>query len=219
MAFPRAFFFGLGIYLSLGLAACSSEPKKRTPGEPTEVHLDRLLGKKVALVEIEGESTGRKVVEVALVNQLLREGTFILVPKKDLDLIRQTPESETAQAQDLARRAGADFALKVRLLEFEANETQGFNEEEIEDSQLKAERGGSGITRRLNRVRSLQGQVRAQLEFIDVNTSEVQIGIAQHTDQVTVEQKTSAAHLPPRLRFLEAMTQKAFEHFFSESGK
>lgn len=187
--------------------ACSSTPKK-TP------ELSKLEGKKVALVEIQSEDTARRVVETALVNQLIRTGSFILVSKSDLEKARSAPEQDPRDLNGLAQRAGAEVALRANVLRFNADEREGYSEETIKDSQLAEERGDSGETQRLYKVKSLDAQVQVELKFTDLKTQDERTGIAKAQEQATAEGKTSAIHLPPKLRLLEKVANDAFRKFF-----
>src|SRR4051812_36998742 len=94
------------------LAACSTAKKKTLPA------LSDLQGKKIALVSIEGEATAKKVVEVALINQLIQRGTFILISKQDVETARTAPNQSPTDWQGLAKRVGADYALQAEILQF-----------------------------------------------------------------------------------------------------
>lgn len=187
-------------------SGCSSAPKK-TP------ELKKLEGKKVALVEIDGEATARAIVEVALVNQLIKDGTFILVPKQDVQSARTAPSINPGDWQAIAKAAGADYALRADVLEFSADEREGYSTEEVDDSQLKKERG-DGRTQRIYKEKSLTSKVRVELKFADLSQNDIRAGIAEAEDQVRAEAKNSSAHLPPRLRFLEKTANEAFRRFF-----
>ncbi|MCM2323728.1 MAG: hypothetical protein NDJ90_10755 [Oligoflexia bacterium] len=189
-----------------GLAGCASTPRK-TP------ELSSMVGKKVALVELDGEASSRSIIEVSLVNQLRQRGTFLLLPKQDIEAVRGQPDLNPTDWKELARRAGAEYALRAKVLQFDADTREGYNEEEIEDSQLEAERG-DGRTKRLFKVKSLTGQVRIELEFTELTTSDTRVGIAEAHDEVRAEARASAAHLPPKLRFLEKLANEAFRAFF-----
>lgn len=193
----------------IAAAGCSSAQKK-TP------ELSDMEGKKVALVEVEGSPTARKIVEVALINQLTQRGTFILVNKKDLQKVRDRADQDATDWQGLAKRAGADIALRAKTLEFEAEEHQGYSEEEVYDSQLAQERGEKeGHTKRLYKVKSLEGRVRVELSFQYLNESkDLRVAVAEATETETVEEKERAAVTSPKLRFLETLSNKAFSDFF-----
>jgi hypothetical protein len=195
----------------LVLGACSHAPKK-TP------ELSKLEGKKVALVDIDGEPTSRQVAEVALVNQLTSRGTFILIPKKEIEEAKTRVGVDTSKWTEVARAAGADVALRIKVLQFDANETEGYSSETIEDSQLKAETG-NGKTQRLYKVKALDGKVRYQIDFAIFDSrkpaeTDVRTAIAEKSDRVTADARTGAAHLPPRLGFLEKLSNDAFRAFF-----
>jgi len=197
--------------LTLALASgCSSAAKKTTP------ELARFEGKKVALVAVDGESTARKVVEVALVNQLVDKGTFILVNKNDLDQARAKPNQDPMDWKGVAKAAGADLALRAKVLQFDADENEGYSSEKEKDSQLAEEQGDDGETEHLYKVKSLEGRVRVSLEFTDLNTGDVRSAVAEDEQKVVADAKSSAVHLPPRLRFLEGVANKAFDRFFQE---
>jgi hypothetical protein len=195
-------------------ASCSSAPRKTTP------ELSKLEGRRVALVEIQGEATARRIAEVALINQLTRHGSFILVSKQDVEAARARPNQDPRDWQGLAREAGAEVALRMDVLQFDADTREGISTEQVQDSQLKAEQGGDGTTERVYKVRSLDGHVRFELEFADLAVSapgaapEVRKGVAEAQERVVEEARTGAAHLPPKLRFLEKISNQAFADFF-----
>lgn len=205
--------------ISVGLSACSHSAKKSS----TPI-LSELQGKKVALVEISGEASARPIIEVALVNQLIQRGTFELVSKQEVEIARSAPEQGPLDGEGIARRAGADYALRAFVLQFEAKEYSGHSSSEVEDSQLAAERGESERkTQRMYPVRSLEGVVRIQLEFTPLAhlssadwTPSAQSAIAEAEERQVVEGKDEAIHLPPKQRFLEKLTNQAFRKFFDQ---
>ena len=179
--------------------------------------LSSLEGKKVALVGVDGEETARKVVEVALINQLSLRGTFILVSQEDLETAKASPAQDPTDWKGLAKRAGADFALRAKVLNFDADERQGYSEETVEDSVIAEEQGEENAkTTHLYKVKSLTGHVKVQLDFTDVKSSETRSAVAEAKDITTEEGKTQAAHLPPRLRYLENLSNQAFAKFFDQ---
>jgi hypothetical protein len=204
-------FKALGVLFCLLLAACSGKKVRTTP------ELAKLEGKKVALVEVDGEETARNIVEVALVNQLVRTGYFELVSKQDLQAARIAVDVDSSNPMAVARKAGADYALIAKVLAFDANEKQGYSEEKVHDSQLEKETG-NGETTRVYKVKRLDGHVAVELDFTDVRPSknDTRSAVAEKTDQVIAEGKDEAAHLPPRLRFLEKLSNQAFQEFFEK---
>lgn len=192
--------------LALSLTGCATA-KKKTP------ELSKLLGKKIALTEIAGEETPKKIIEVALVNQLLEHGSFVLVSKQDVEAARKAPDIDPTNLLAIAKRAGADYSLRAEVLQFDAETHEGYSSEEVEDSQLAEERG-DGKTQRYFKAKSIEAKVRVALEFRDVSGSDVRTGEAEAEDRVVEEAKTKAIHLPPKLRFLETLSNRAFKEFF-----
>lgn len=196
------------------LARCSG----RKVQEP--LSLSEVKGKKVALVDIDGgEDTAQAVVETALVNQLVRRGTFILVSKQAVEAAKAAPDQDLTDWKGLARRAGADYALRAKILDFTANTRTGYSSETVEDSRL-AEETGEGKTERLYKVKRMTGHVAVDLDFAGVTPDTRGASrheVAEATDQVTSEGRTEAAHLPPKLRFLEKIANVAFQRFFQRA--
>jgi hypothetical protein len=203
---------GLIVFIgALGAATgCSHAPKKTTP------ELARYQGKKVALVEVDGEPTSRGVVEVALINQLVQRGTFILVSKQDVEAARAAPSIDPTDWQAIARKSGADVALRATVLKFEGVTREGYSSEVVEDSQIAEEQGGDGKTEHVYKVRSITGNVRVELEFTDLRENDTRAAVAEATDVATAESRTEAGHLPPKLRFLEKVSNEAFRKFFDQ---
>ncbi len=193
-------------------SSCSSGPKRTTP------ELSKLEGKKVALVEVEAEPTARRIVEVALVNQLVKAGTFELISKQDLEAARTKPDTDLTDKLEIARAAGADYALTAKVLEFDGTTREGYSKETVEDSQLAAERGEKErMTERVYKVKSLTGKVRVELTFVpagEKDSPDRRSAVAEADEVVTAEARTGAARLPPKMRFLEELTNKAFARFF-----
>jgi hypothetical protein len=201
-----------GVVFCLLLAGCSGKKAKTTP------ELSNLVGKKVALVEVDGEETARNIVEVALVNQLVRTGYFELVSKEDLEAARTALDVDSSNPRAVARKAGADYALNAKVLTFDAVEKNGYSEEKVHDTQLEEETG-NGDTTRVYKVKRLDGHVAVKLDFTNLSPSgkgETRSGIAEKSEQVSADSKTEAAHLPPRLRFLEKLSNDAFHDFFEK---
>jgi hypothetical protein len=201
-----------GVVFCLLLAGCSGKKVRTTP------ELSRLAGKKVALVEVDGEETARNIVEVALVNQLVRTGYFELVSKQDIEAARVALDVDSSHPLAVARKSGADYALEAKVLAFDAVEKQGYSEEKVQDSQLEQETG-NGETTRVYKVKRLDGHVAVELDFTDVRASgkgETRSAVAEKSEQVSADSRTEAAHLPPRLRFLEKLSNDAFHDFFEK---
>lgn len=193
--------------LAVAGGACSSASKKTAP------ELAQMVGKKVALVDVQGEKTARQAVEVALINQLTQRGTFIILPKQEVEAARVQFQQDPSNWKGVAQRAGADFALKARVLEFKSDEHVGYSKETINDSQMEAETG-EGKTERLYKVKSLTGSVRVELQFADVATGDTRVGVSEKQGEAVADERNGAAHLPPRLGFLTGLLEKAFHDFF-----
>lgn len=199
------------------MGGCAHSPKRTTP------ELDKLEGKKVALVGVDGEPTGRAVVEVALINELVKRGTFEIVSKQDVDTARVAPNQDPTDWRGIARRAGADYALRAKVLQFDADTHEGYSTVKERDSQLAQEDGEENAeTERLYKVKSLEGHIRVELQFAGVSADsdpDTKTGVAEAQDKVVVEGKTEAAHLPPKLRFLEGLCGVGFKKFFDQYSK
>lgn len=188
--------------------ACSSAPK-------TTPELSRLRGKRVALVEVSGEDTAKRIAEVALINQLIKSGDFEIIGKRELEQARQGTAIDPMDWRQLARAAGADYALRIDVQRFDAPVREGFSTEKVYDSQIAEERGkANGEIERVYRVRRLDGSVQFALAFTDLVTGDTRTATAQAERQVLAEARSEAAHLPPRLRFLEELSNQAFAEFF-----
>lgn len=202
-------FLTLATVLTLVGTGCKSAPKKTTP------ELSELIGKKVALVEVLGEATARQATEVALINQLTRRGTFILISKQEVQAARTQFQQDPSDWKGIAKRAGADFALKARVLEFKSDQNTGYSTEQTEDSQLEAETG-NGKTERLYKAKSLTGSVKVELQFANLETGDTRVGTGEKTGQALADERNGAAHLPPRLSFLTGLLEQCFEDFFEK---
>lgn len=191
--------------------ACSTAKK-------TKPELSDLEGRKVALIDVEGESTSRKVAEVALINQLMKRGSFVLIPKEDVEKARLAPTQDPTDWQGIARRAGAEVALRMKILQFDADTREGYSSEEVKDEILAKERGDDGKAERLYKVKAMDGTVKVEVQYADLRKDppDVRTGIAQASDKVQAEARTTSAHLPPKLRFLENLANEAFAKFFEQ---
>jgi hypothetical protein len=191
--------------------SCASSRKK------TEPELSHLIGKKVALIEVDGEATPRQVVEVALINQLVKRGTFEIVPKQEVTAARVAPDIDLRDGRAIAKRAGADFALVAQVVRFDLKTRDGYDSEVVEDSEMAAERGeNERKTERVYKARSQTGDVAVRLEFTDVQNGEKRSALAEATDTETGNAKSEAIHLSPGLRFLEKIANTAFQRFFEK---
>ena len=204
--------------LVLAVSGCASQPKRTTP------KLSELEGKKVALIEVESEPTQRQMIEVSLVNQLVRDGTFELVSKQAVDKARTLPDVSPTDWREMARRAGADLALRAKVLEFKAEDHEGWTRVEREDSVLAAELGESARKhKQLVRAKSIEGSVKVELAFTDLRADgsaegagETRSAVAEATETVASDQSEGPIQLPLKMRFLEKLTNRAFAEFFEK---
>jgi hypothetical protein len=65
-------------------------------------------------------------------------------------------------------------------------------------------------------VKSLEGRVREQMDFSALTEKDLRSGVAEASNKVVSEQKTQRAELPPKLRFLEDISNEAFKKFFDK---
>jgi hypothetical protein len=206
--FKRIAFRILAAALPL-LAACSHASKSTTP------ELSQMLGKKVAFVEILGEKTAAQATEVALINQLTRNGTFIILSKEDVEAARVQFQQDPSDWKGIAKRAGADYALKARVLEFSSQVNVGYSHQTVEDSQMEAETGESKSDE-LYKVKRLTGKVKVELQFANIADGTVKTGTAEKEGQAEGDERQGAVHLPPRLSFLIGLLEQTFQDFFKE---
>lgn len=192
----------------VGLTTACASTRKTTP------ELALLEGKRVALMDIEGEPTARKIVEVALVNQLVKRGTFILVSKKDVKKARTEAHIDPRDDRRVADAVQASHTLRAKVLTLDADEIKGFNTETVVDSQLAEERGDDGKAERVYPVKALDGKVRIELRFLEVATGDERKAVAEFQRRVEKAANREAIHLPPKLRFLEELSNEAFQEFF-----
>jgi len=198
---------GLLLVAAVFLVNCSSAKKK----EPV---LSDYRGKKIALVELEGTPTAKKIVEVALVNQLMKRGTFILVSKEDVSAARAHFSQDPRKWKEIATRAGGDFALRVNVKKFIAETKSGYSKDIIEDSQMKEDTGKAEYERTY-KVKALNAKVAMDLAFTNLSTGETRNALAKKESQEVGDDRNGAIHLTPRLVYLEKLTNQAFAEFFS----
>ena len=204
----RQFKLSLLALCLVWLTGCASGKKK------SEEIFPELVGKKIALASIEGEDSAKKIAEVAVINQLVKKGSFILISKQDFEEARRAPNQDPSDLEGAARKAGADYALFIEIAQFDGKVRQGYSEEEVIDTQLAEEMGTDGKTQQVFRVKSLQGIVQFDLRFVNLLTHEVKTGTAHAEKTVNENARNSAIHLPPVLRFLEDLSNTAFNEFF-----
>jgi hypothetical protein len=78
------------------------------------------------------------------------------------------------------------------------------------------EETGDAETENVYKVKSLDGHVRVQMDFASLGEKDLRSGVAEAQDKIVSEQKTQRAELPPRLRFLETLSNRAFKEFFDK---
>jgi hypothetical protein len=197
----------IAIALTWTAVGCASTRK-------TVPELSMLEGKRIALIEIEGEPTARQIVEVALVNQLAKRGTFILVSQKDVEHARAKTLFDPRDDRKVAEAVQASHTLRAKVLNLDADETKGFGKSVVYDSQLAEERGGDGKSERVFPIKALDGNVRVELRFLEIQTGEERKAVAEASRRLEKDAQKEAIHLPPKMRFLEELANEAFQDFF-----
>ena len=54
------------------------------------------------------------------------------------------------------------------------------------------------------------------MDFSSLAEKDLRSGVAEASEKIVAEQKSSRAELPPRLRFLETLSNEAFKKFFDK---
>ena len=211
--------FGL-LLLLVGLCACSGA--KRRPDV-----LELAEGRKIALLDVDGEggASARSVVEVGLINALSEGGQFELVSKQDVQAAKDLPTIDPTNLKSITLASGADFGMVIHVRKFFAEETTGITKERVFDSQLAQERGkDEGETDRLIHVKRLNGDLTLGFELVDAQTGDrtgpdtSPKNIISAHDEVTADTHEGAAHLPPRLRFMERLAQRTIRAFLNHEA-
>lgn len=212
------------LFLLLGLvfAGCKSTPKTPEPSPSPTAEFRSFVGKKIALVDVEtlrGGDTARRVVEVALVNELMKRGTFELLAKEDVNAARTAPDQDPTDWRGVARRAGAEASLRIKVLQFFSEQKEGYSEQEIQDTYLEKETGKEK-SKRLYKVKALDSHVEYRLELVDLEQGKIFVDTIEKKSRIVAdESKGTSARLPPRLRVLESLSQTAFGEFFDKAEK
>lgn len=167
-------------------------------------------------MSLEGEPTAKKIVEVALVNQLVQKGTFELLSKGEVEAAQAAPEQDPTDWKGIATKAGADYILHANVLQFEAPIREGYSKQEVIDTQLAEERGTDGKTEQVYKVKAMNGHVKVRLTFTRLSDDDKRTAVAQADRQIEASAQAGAIHLPPKLRFLEELTNQAFQEFFEK---
>ncbi len=202
-------------FASVSLIAVGCSSAKKRP--ENEARLSDFAGKKIAIIEITGETTGQRIAEVALINQIRKRGTFVLVSKKDVSTARVAFDQDPTARLEIAKRAGADLALVMDVRRFSAEVRKGFDRNREYDSQMAEDRGeNEAEVDRLIPVHTMEGEVQFDLAFMPVDGSEPKQGEAAASRSITERAKDAAIHLPPKLRFLEELSNEAFEKYFEQ---
>ncbi|MEW6057877.1 MAG: hypothetical protein AB1540_14815 [Bdellovibrionota bacterium] len=192
----------------LGIQGCAHKKK----AEP--VTLKRLQSKRVALVEIRGESESKKHVEAAILNEILDHGRFEIVDRNSV-LDAQVTYPHESDWQRLGQKVGADYVMSVRVLDFSAKDRQGFDKIEEEDSVLTEESGSKEpvIGTRYQKVRAIEGNVKLQIVFFDVAQNAVlHQGMGSAKEVRNSRDKTSFR----KMDMLDKLSREAIANFFNE---
>ncbi len=156
------------------------------------------------------------MVEVAIVNELIKRGDFELISKKEFERARSEVEASPLAIAETAKRLGAHLLLKAEVRESTVDAEQGYDRVETEDSALRDETG-NGKTDRLIKVKRLTGRVTIYFEFQDLATSETRSALETESEELRETEERGAIRLPPKLRFLERVVQKTVTRFFEQN--
>ncbi len=210
---------GLLCLIGCLVSACSTSllaPRLETSSPP--------VLSKIALVGIEGEENTRTIIEVAWVNQCLRQGIFTLISRQRVEEARQAPGQDPLDLKGIAQKVGADYALVIHVLEWQTQFQKTPVTTVISDSQWAAEQGSSQ-RQQIQWVKTLEGQVRFQFEWIPVRAGSLRTQVIEERGRVSAEVLASQGNssLPSPLSFLSELTEKAFAQAWpsvqSSSGK
>ncbi len=80
---------------------------------------------------------------------------------------------------------------------------------------MAEERGESARkVEQLYKVKAIKGDVQVELQFATLADDDIRYAVAEAQETVKAEGNKGGIHLPPKLGFLEKLTNEAFARFF-----
>lgn len=178
----------------------------------TTLHRDELVGKKVAIANVDGPKEARKHVEVALINEVIDQGRFEVLDRTSVrEALSVYPHH--SDWKRLGDHLKADFILNVKVIHFTVKEREGFDAVEEEDSLLTEESGASEAIRgrRYVKVKGNAGHVRLKMTFFDVGQNKIlHDGYGEALETVNSRDNPKGG----KMALLEKLTEKAVRNFF-----
>ncbi len=196
------------------LVVCSAGCAKK---KAETLNLRMLESKKVAVAEITGDEKSAKMVEIALVNEIIEQGRFQIVDRTTVKEALVTYPAENDRVR-LGKKVGADYVLSVAIQEFKVTDRSGLDQVEEEDSQMTEEWKSSDPikTKSYVKVKGREGIVRLMFKFLDVEKDEVIFkGIGSGRETVNSREQT----IPGQLKLLEGLSNRAVRDFFDRLPK
>lgn len=214
--------FTLLVMAAISVSACS---KKKTD----TLTRRSLEGKRVAVATIEGgDSTTKKIIEVALVNEIVDKGRFEIVNREDVQKALENYPAASDRVR-LGKYLHADYVLDIMAEEFKVTDRSGLDEVIEADPVMKEEWHSKDdvVAKKYVKVKSEEGRVKLKFTFVDVASGTGDAGsgakalsaMGSATDTRTARltgDKKTGGELPGKLALLEELSGKAVQNFFEK---
>ncbi|GEM_PF-1623947 len=192
--------------LFMVISACSGKKPAN------KLYSEDLVGKTVAIAQIDAAKESRAHVEVAIINEVIDQGRFEVLDRTTvLDALSTYPDrSDWKRLGDFLK---SDFILGVKVVDFTVKERQGYDTIEEDDSLLTEESGSSKTVRgkRHVKVKGNAGKVRLKLTFFDVAQDKVlHEGFGEASETVNSRDNPEGG----KMALLERLTAMAVRNFF-----
>lgn len=181
------------------------------------VTLSNLVDKHVALAEVKGSVESVKHVEVAIINEILDHGRFMIVDKATVQDALSIYPTES-DYEGLGKKVGADYVLGVKIKNFDIKERQGYDKVVTEDSVLTEESGEKKpvMGTRYVKVKSFEGLVKLECTFFDVLANKVTY---QGIGEATATENSRDKKYMGKMDLLERLSGQAITDFFEKVPK